>query len=315
MKLLITGASGNLGSRLVKHLLQGQHELRLLLHKSSLPCEISGHSQVSVRQADLACYETLVEPCEEIDCVIHLAGLLFAPLPERFLPRTNVGYVENLVKAAEKAGVRKFILISFPHVEGETTPEHPAVGRLDASPTVIHFRTRLEAENLVLAACRGTRMTPVVLRAGVVYGSGIKLIDGARWMLRHRLMAVWRKPTWIHLIALPDFLCAVEAAIEKENASGVYQICDDAPLTLQDFLDQLANHYGYPCPRRLPAWMFHLAGISCELFALLFGAAAPLNRDIVRAGMTSSVADTSRMKSELLPRLAYPTFREGIRSL
>ncbi len=315
MKLLITGASGNLGSRLAQHLLPGQHELRLLLHKSALPLEPSSHSKVSVSRADLGHYETLVQPCEGIDCVIHLAGLLFAPLPERFLPRTNVGYVENLVEAAKKAGVRKFILISFPHVEGETTPEHPAVGRLDASPTVIHFRTRLEAENLVLAACRGTRMTPVVLRAGVVYGSGIKLIDGARWMLHHRLMAVWKKPTWIHLIALPDFLSAVEAAIENENASGVYQICDDAPLTLQDFLDQLANHYGYPCPRRLPAWMFHLAGMSCELFALLFGTAAPLNRDIVRAGMTSSVADTSRMKNDLLPRLTYPTFREGIRSL
>ena len=41
----------------------------------------------------------------------------------------------------------------------------------------------------------------------------------------------------------------------------------------------------------------------------------PLNRDIVRAGMTSSVGDNSRMKRELLSALAYPTLREGIRLL
>ena len=315
MKILITGAAGNLGSRLAQHLFPGPHQLRLLVHKSPLPFNVSGHANVSIYRADLALPHTLPKACEGIDCIVHFAGILFAPLPERFLPLTNVGYVKNLLEAAKTAGVRKFILLSFPHVEGETTPEHPALGRLDASPSPVHFRTRLEAERYLFEACRGGPMIPLVCRSGMVYGSGVKMIEGARWMLRHRLMAIWKKPTWAHLIALPDFLSARQAAIEKENVSGIYQICDDAPLTLQDFLDQLAEHYACPRPRRLPAWMFRFAGAGCELFALLFHTAAPLNRDIVRAGMTSSVGDNSRMKRELLSALAYPTLREGIRLL
>ena len=291
------------------------HQLHLALHESPLPSDLSGHSNVSVRRVDLAERETLRQACAGIDCIVHFAGVLFAPLPERFLPKTNVIFVQNLLDAAGNAGVRKFVLVSFPHAEGETTPDRPAVGRLDATSNVVHFRTRLEAERYLLEACDTSSMVPVVFRAGIVYGKGIKLVEGARWMLRHRLMAVWKKPTWAHLIALPDFLAALQYAIEGENVRGVYQVCDDAPLTLQDFLDKLADHYGYPRAWRLPCWMFHPAGIGCETAAIILRTAAPLNRDIVKAGMTSCVADNSRMKRELLPTLAYPSIAEGIRLL
>lgn len=312
MRILITGAAGNLGSRAAQHLCSTSHELRLLIHRSALPFDASIYPNVSVAQTDLANPASLDEVCGGIDCIIHFAGVLFAPLPERFLPRTNVGYVNNLVSAAKRENVGKFILISFPHVEGETTPQHPAVGKLDATPKVIHFRTRLEAERQLLQNCQHTAMVPVVFRAGIVYGPGIKLVEAAHWLLRHRMMATWRKPTWAHLIALPDFLTALQVAIELGNASGIYQVCDDHPLTLQDFLDKLADHYSCPRPRRLPPWTFHLAGLACEFAALVFRTPAFLNRDIVRAGMTSCVADNSRMKRELLPALAYPTIEQGI---
>jgi len=312
VKVLVTGAAGNIGSHVSRHLMTTPHQLRLLIHESPLPFDTVSHSNVEVRRADLSKPESLQDVCAGVDCVVHLAGVLFAPLPERFLPKTNVGYVKNLLAAAIDAGVRKFILVSFPHVEGETTLDHPATGRMDSSSDVIHFRTRLEAERQLLEACKDSATMPVIFRSGIVYGRDIKLVQGARWLLRHRLMAVWRKPTWAHLIALPDFLLALQAAIEDEKARGIYQVCDDGPLTLQDFLDRLADHYGYHRPFRLPAWMFHMAGLSVEMAALGLRSAAPLNRDIVKAGMTSCAADNSRMKRELLPVLRYPTLQEGI---
>jgi nucleoside-diphosphate-sugar epimerase len=315
VNVLITGAAGNLGSHVSRHLMTTPHQLRFLIHRSPLPFDIVDYSNIEVCRVDLSRPESLHELCAGVDCVVHLAGVLFAPLPERFLPKTNVGYVKNLVTAAIDAGVRKFVLISFPHVEGETDPDHRATGRLDRPSRVIHFRTRLEAEKYLLEACHGTAITPVIFRAGIVYGPGIKLVQAARWMLRHRLMAIWNKPTWAHLIALPDFLSALQAVIENQRASGIYQICDDYPITLQDFLDQMADHFGFARPWRLPAPIFHIAGLSVEAAALILRTPAPLNRDIVRAGMTSCVADTSRMKRELLPTLAYPTIRQGINLL
>jgi NAD dependent epimerase/dehydratase family enzyme len=125
-------------------------------------------------------------------------------------------------------------------------------------------------------------------------------------------MATWRKPTWIHLLALPDFLRIIHIAIERENLFGVYNLCDDQPMLLQEFLDRLADHWHYPKPTRLPESAFHAAAYLCETFAAVFRTATPLNRDIVQMGMTSVVADTSRMKREIVAELLYPTLDQGI---
>lgn len=312
MRILITGAAGNLASFLARELLAGPHQLRLLIHRRELPFSIADARNASIVRADLAEPMMLPEVCRNIDCIVHFAGVLFAPCPEKFLPRTNLGYVQNLVAAAQSARVRKFILISFPHVEGETSPDKPATNRLDGQPNSVHAQTRLSAEKHLFTACANTNMVPVALRAGMIYGRGVLMIEAARWLLRHRLMAVWREPTWEHLLALPDFLKAVTAAIEGSNSSGIYSVADDQPLTLQEFLDTIAAHWSYPKPRRCPRWMFPLAGASCEMFAAIFGTKSPLTRDFIKIGMVSSVADTSRMKHELLPHLAYPTLKQGL---
>lgn len=312
MRVLVTGAAGNLGSRLACRLLGGPHELTLLVHRRALPAGLAASPGVSVCKANLEVPETLADACRGVDCVVHFAGVLFAPRPERFLPRTNVEYVRNLTAAALAAGVRKFILISFPHVEGESSPERPAAGRLDGTPCSVHARTRLAAERHLFEACRGGGMVPVSLRAGMIYGRGVLMIEAARWLLARRLLAVWRRPTWIHLLALPDFLRCVTAAIDGERASGVYNLGDDQPLMLQEFLDAVATHWGLPKPWRCPAWSFRAAAWCCEAFALAFGTASPLTRDLIRIGMASYVSDTSRMKAELLPELAFPRLQDGL---
>jgi nucleoside-diphosphate-sugar epimerase len=312
MRILITGAAGNLGSFLAQELLTSPHQIRLLIHHRELPFSIADAPNASVVRADLADPKTLTDVCRSIDCVVHFAGVLFAPRPEGFLPRTNLGYVQNLVAAAQSERVRKFILISFPHVEGETSPDKPAASRLDGQPNSVHAQTRLAAEKHLFTACANTNMVPVALRAGMIYGRGVLMIEAARWLLRRRLMAVWREPTWEHLLALPDFLKAVTAAIEGAHVSGVYNVADDQPLTLQEFLDTVAVHWGYPKPWRCPRWMFPLAGASCEMVASILGTKSPLTRDFIKIGMVSSVADTSRMKRELLPHLAYPSLKQGL---
>lgn len=312
MKVLISGAAGNLGSRLARSLVDSPHELRLMIHRRPLPFDTSPFPRVSICRADLEDPSSLARACDGADCVVHLAGVLFRPRPEAFLPRTNTSYAGNLATAAIAAGVRKFVLISFPHVEGETTPERRATDRLDGSPTSVHARTRLESERNLFDESRNTGMTPVVLRAGMVYGRGVLMIEAARWLLRRRLLGVWRKPTWNHLLALPDFLRGVAAAIESERARGVYNLADDEPRTLQDFLDTIAGHWGFPKPWRVPEWSVLGVAAGCELFATLFGTVSPFTRDFIRIGMVSAVADTSRTKRELLPTLEYPTLREGL---
>lgn len=312
MNILIVGATGNLGSLLTRDLLSSEHLLRLFTHKRNLPFELPAGASVEIVRGDLAEPASLVKACANIDCIVYLAGVLFQPHPEKFLHRTNTVYVKNIVDAAVAASVKKFILISFPHVEENTTPDHPAKGVLDAEPKSVHARTRLAAEKYLLRVCATESMTPIVLRAGVIYGSGVKLIEAARWLMRQRLMAIWQKPTWIHLLALPDFLRITRIAIDRENLSGIYNLCDDQPVLVQDFLDVLAVHWNYRKPWRLPPWCFYAAAVFCEALASIFHTTTPLTREIVRMGMTSVVADTSRVKREIASIWIYPTLKEGL---
>jgi nucleoside-diphosphate-sugar epimerase len=312
MNVLITGAAGNLGSFLAQHLLQSPHNLRLLIHHKPLPFDISAFENVTVHRADLEKPETLHEPCLDTDCIVHFAGVLFAPRPQGFMQKTNVKYVENLVDAALEAGVQRCILISFPHVEGESSPENPAKGRLDGNPSSIHARTRLEAEKYLFQACKGGKIVPVALRSGLIYGRGVLMIEAARWLLRYRLVGVWRQLTWTHVLALPDFLSCVQATIERSGISGIYNLGDDEPLTLQRFLDSVAVHWEFQKPWRAPGWSFYVAAWLCELYAAVFRTASPLTRDFIKIGMASYCSGTSRMKQELLPKLSYPRLRDGM---
>jgi nucleoside-diphosphate-sugar epimerase len=313
MKTLITGAAGNLGSYLAQHMMGAGYDLRLMVHRKDIWYSLN--DGVEIVRADLADPATLAPAVKDIDAIVHFAGILFAPGPEYFLATTNTQYFANLVDAAIEAGVGKIILVSFPHVEGESTPDNPATGRMDGEPDSVHARTRLAAERYMFEKCEGTDTIPIVLRPGFVYAKGILMVEGMRWLAKRRLLGVWRNPTHIHLISLLDFNRCCVAAVDNENASGVYNLGDDGPLTLQEFLGRACEQWGHSKPWRAPGWMFYWTAWWVEQYARTFGTAAPITRDFIRIGMASYWSDTSRMKAELIGELEHPTLSDGIQLL
>lgn len=313
--VLITGAAGNLGGMLARHLLPSGLGLRLMWHKHPLAPDLLGCAQVAAVRANLRDPATLAPALSNVDTVVHFAGVLFAPRPERFLPETNTRWFDHLVTAALEARVARLILVSFPHVEGPTSQDAPAMGRLDREPVSAHARTRLAEEKLLFERTKGTATTPVVLRAGMVYGRGVLMIEAARWLAARRLLAVWRDPTWIQLISTPDFLRATEAAVVIPEIHGIYHLGDEQPVTLQQFLDVACDEWGRPRPHRLPLWTIMTAASLCELGALVAHKPSPLTRDFIRIGRVSYWGDTRRMRAELLPSLAHPTLDSGRQTL
>jgi nucleoside-diphosphate-sugar epimerase len=267
---------------------------------------------IRVFKADLAQKESLYPALKGVDTVVHFAGVLFMAGPEKFLPITNILYFSNLLDIAIEQGVRRVILISFPHVEGETTPQNPATGQLDGRPESVHAATRLADEQELFRRCAAAGIEAVSLRVGMVYGRGILMIDAAEWFGRHRLLGIWKRPTYIHLISKDDFLSSVTAAIDKESVHGVYHIGDEGVQTLQEFLDTVAAHKRYRKPWRMPVWMIMTAAHGFELASQLFGVRSPLTKDFVTIGRSSYYGDTARMRTELLPELKYKTFEEGL---
>ena len=312
-KVLITGAAGNLGSLLSRHIRDNENDLNLLLmqHLKEIPHDIKRHPRVQVRNADLSNIETLYGCLEDADIIIHFAGVLFNANPEKFLYETNIRYFQNLVGAAKKMKVSRIILISFPHVEGPTSRIRPATGRLDGNPVSVHAKTRLEEEKHLFNEVKN----PVSLRVGMVYGKGILMMDAAKWFAKRRILGVWKEPTEIHLISKTDFCRAIVAAIKKENATGVFHIGDEGNDTLQSFLDFSCQIWRCKKPWRMPLWLIYFAAKIFEMISRVFGIISPLTKEFIDIGRVPYHGDTSRFRKELLPVLKYPNINEGIKEM
>jgi nucleoside-diphosphate-sugar epimerase len=315
LTVLITGAAGNLGGLLARHLLPGGHELRLMYHRTLLAADLVAAPNVRAVRANLADPATLPVAVDGVDVIVHFAGRLFAPRPETFLPETNTRWFSNLVNAAIDANVGRLILASFPQVEGPTSVERPAQGRLDGQPVSVHAQTRLEEERLLFGRTQKSATTPVVLRLGMIYGRGILMVEAARWLARRRLLCVWREPTLLQLLSTADFLRAAEAAIAIPGIHGIYHVGDEQPVTVQRFLDEACRVWESPAPLRVPYSMIYAAACACELGATIANTASPLTRDFVRLGRVPHWGDTRRARAELVPELTYPTLDSGLSTL
>jgi nucleoside-diphosphate-sugar epimerase len=168
---------------------------------------------------------------------------------------------------------------------------------------------------MLIARTDRSTTVPVILRLGVVYGDGVLLIEAARRLARRGLLCVWREPTILQLIAVPDYLRATEAAIFDRGVRGIYHVGDEQPVTIQQFLDGLCAAWGYRQPLRVPMWAVRGAAGVCELVALCARTRAPLTRDIVELGRVSHWGDTRRARAELVPQLIYPNFSTGVSAL
>lgn len=311
-KVAITGAAGNLGNLLACAMTTMDVNLNLLIHKKDVSHSLKEKENISIFRIDLAREETIDKSLEGVDVIVHFAGVLFKANPEKFLPVTNTCYFNNLLNAAVRQKVKRVILISFPHVEGESTPQKPARGSLEGNPQSAHARTRLEEEKLLFNYGNKYGFEAVSLRVGMVYGKGILMIDAGQWFARHWLLGVWRKPTWIHLISKKDFTDATIAAITKPDVQGIYHLGDEGLQTLQQFLDDITVYKKNHSPWRMPVWMIMTAARCFEFFSAIFNTRSPLTVDFIRIGMVSYYGDTTRMRKELLPQLTYRTYQEGI---
>lgn len=311
-KIAITGAAGNLGSLLAQFLLA--QELHLLEHVTPISEELRSRDNVQVFRGDLADSASLDPFLFGVDCLVHFAGVLFMNAPEKFLPITNTLYLKNLVQSGERQGVKRIILISFPHVEGESTSANPARGHLEGHPQSVHAQTRLEEEKYLFERGGLAGFEAVSLRVGMVYGQGILMIDTAHWLAKYGFLGSWDEPTEVHLISTEDFLEATKAACLKNGIQGIYHLGDEGVQTLQEFFVDLTQDWGVYSPMRMPLPLIYCAAFMCEKWSAMTGRRALLTRDFITIGRASYYGDTLRMRAELLPQLRYLRYQDKLNS-
>jgi nucleoside-diphosphate-sugar epimerase len=274
--VLVTGASGFVGSALCRALLECGHAVRPAVRSGASPALPGGVEPVVV--GDLGTVADWTAALHGIDCVIHLAARTHVlretaadPLAE--YRRINLHATEQLARSAVAGGVRRFVFMSSIKVNGERTSSEPYTERDPPRPEDAYGVSKREAEQALWQVTAGTATEAVVLRPPLVYGAGVKgnflrLLEIASrgWPLP--LASVRNRRSMIYLGNLVD---AVLACVMAPAAAGkTYLVSDGDDISTPELIRATAQALGvrarlFPCPVALLALAAGLAGKRSEL--------------------------------------------------
>jgi nucleoside-diphosphate-sugar epimerase len=277
MKIFVAGATGAVGKRLVPLLVAQGHQVVGITRTPGKADKLraAGVEPVVADALDeTAVRDAVVGAGPEV--VVHQATALRSLTSPRNVDRafelTNrlrTEGTDHLLAAARAAGARRVVAQSFAgwpfaRVGGPVkTEEDP----LDPDPPK-HFRRTLAAiRHLEAAVTAADGLAGVVLRYGGFYGPGTSLAPGGVHYeaIRRRRFPIVGRGTGVWSFAhIDDAARATLAAIER-GAPGLYNVVDDEPAPVSEWLPAVAEVIGAPPPRRVPTWVGRLAAGDCAV--------------------------------------------------
>jgi nucleoside-diphosphate-sugar epimerase len=233
MKILVTGATGKLGSRLVPALLDTGYQIRVLARDPGNEVVKRLVSEgAEIAQGDLMQADSLAEAVVGLDAVVHLAAFFRSQDNEK-IRNVNVQGTRNIADAALKAnpGI-KFVFASTSTVydnDKDLASETDIV-----TPKLAYPTSKIEAEQYLLGLNKTNGLDVQVLRFTFVYGAGdphlaesIPIFE--RWN--------YHPARRLHLVHHADIAQSVKLAICSSGKGGeIYNVADDAPITIQEVL-------------------------------------------------------------------------------
>ena len=272
MKVLITGATGLLGGHLLQALQQRGEHIRALV----LPTENAEKllaQGVEVVQGDVTDASTLAPAIKDIELIFHLAGMMGVNRPLADYRLVNVTGSENLYKAAQAAGVRRFVHTSSHTVyglgHGRFLTEADAL-RPDPDPYSI---TKAEGDRLMRRLMLNSAVETVIIRPGTFFGPGDRLHFGriAQRMKNGKGVMIGRGDNALPFCYVTDVVQGfLLAAYHKSAPGSVYNISNDRPLTQKELFNAIADAVGGKHPtRHLPYLPTYYGSMVAEKVALI----------------------------------------------
>jgi UDP-glucose 4-epimerase len=264
--IALTGATGFIGRHLLRELGRRGYRLRVLLRRpSTMPLDCA-----SAVIGDLARPSNMAQALADADAVIHSAGIAHAMsgVPEDDYRALNTEGTIALARAAQRAGVRRFVFLSSIRAQCGPTAETVLTEETPPQPTDAYGRSKLAAEQ----GLAGLDLDWVALRPVIVYGPGVKANMA-------QLMRLARAPFPLplggltaqrSLLSLDNLVTAVECVLARpEPLRRPLIVADPEPLTVAGMIAALRSGLG-----RRP-------GVFSVPSALLRGACRALGREEV----------------------------------
>ena len=300
MRVFVAGASGAIGTRLVPQLIERGHEV---IGTSRSPENAERVRALGAQPIvlDLLDRDAVIEAVAgaQPDAIVHeataLADVRFSRNLDRTFAPTNRLRTEGtdaLVAAARAAGVHRFVAQSFASFRyaREGGPVKTEDDPLDPTPVSTTRETNAAMRYLDQAVIDAGG---IALRYGGFYGAAN---DGLLAPVRKRQFPIVGEGGGVSsFIHLDDAAAATVLALEHDGGPAIYNVVDDEPAPVREWLPVLANVLGAKPPRHFPRWL-------ARLFAGEAG---------VLMGTESRGASNAKVKRELGWTPRYPSWREG----
>jgi nucleoside-diphosphate-sugar epimerase len=268
-RVLVSGATGFLGSHVAQAFVEAGYEVRCGLRATSDPRWILD-LPVELTPLDFARSQSLPRAVKDVDVIVHVAGLVKARQKSDYY-LINAEGTRRIAAAAVDAGVRRFVLISSLAARG---PEAMAKDGRD-HPASAYGWSKLEAEESLRAL--GKQMEIVALRPTGVYGPRDTDLLPLFKLARSGWLVLPSRPPVLQPVYVSDVAQAALAAARKPVGFGPYPVAEASRYTWQDTVKGLERALGRPVRTvRLPAAAFKLAGWVAEKAAGLRGDVPPV---------------------------------------
>lgn len=252
MKVLVAGATGVIGQRLVPQLTAAGHEVAGISREQGTDLLDQQAVQRAVHTA-------------EPDAIVHMATAIPAQINPKTMARdftlTNRLRAEGtryLIDAAAQVGVKRLITqgLAYAYEPGKGLADEDApLWVRPPAPFAPVLAALVELEQLTREA------NGLVLRFGQLYGPGSAFSPAGAYteqVKAGRLPIAGKGESVLSFTHAADAASAIVAALDSDVA-GVLNIVDDAPVTIGDWLPGFAAMLGAPAPRHVPAAMVRLA--------------------------------------------------------
>jgi nucleoside-diphosphate-sugar epimerase len=306
MRVFVAGATGAIGRRLVPLLVSAGHSVVGLTHspgKADMLRGLGAEAAVADGLDAMAVRSAVI--AAKPDVIVHemtdLKGADYRHFDNAFATsnRLRTEGTDYLLAAARDVGVKRFVAQSFcgwPYAR-QGGPIKTEMDPLDPNPPQ-EFRATLEAiEYLEDAAAGSPAPEGVVLRYGALYGPDTGLFEDSivEQVRRRRIPVIGDGNGWWSFLQVDDAARATALAIDRGKPGHIYNIVDDDPAPVRDWLPALAKVLGAKPPRHVPVW----------LARLLVGEHLVVQMTEVRAGANA------KAKRDLDWQPAFASWRQG----
>lgn len=278
MKVVITGATGFVGSALARALVAAGHEVIALARVTSSR-EHLADLNITWIYGDVADRSSLRGKFDGANWLIHAAGMLGqAGVPENVYHRLHKEGSSNVLEEARTANVARILHVSSPGVLGPITGP-PADETMPLAPSNPYERSKAAAEQVVQAFA-GDGLPVTIARPEFIYGPGDMHVLGLfRAVQNGRFFTIDGGRHVCHPTYIGDAVDGMLKVLQHGRVGEIYHITGPAPVTFRELGAAIAAALGKPTPRRtLPRSLAMVGATGLELIAQLTHRQPPLSR-------------------------------------